>query len=306
MNPFSTLILTISLLIISGCSGMPMVGKNNYPIPKSQILAEQEFASQKSKSNSSSISSKIKEESNRSIRLASMSASLKQTIADTLGIGGIMRALRTIPVLLDIAKDVMEICPKAIWLQYVNPMCANMIAINKSFPGIKTLGLCHSVQGTAEMLAKDLGENIEDIDYLCAGINHMAFYQKFEKKANGKPAEDLYPRLKDIADKIVNDEMVSSRSKKEADYSGKVLHEKVRYEILRRFGYFVTESSEHFAEYVPWFIKQNRKDVINKYKIPIEEYIDRCERNVKLWDQLENDMSPIYNEPLKRIGLHQA
>jgi len=225
---------------------------------------------------------------------------LKQTIADTLGIGGIMRALRTIPVLLDIAKDVMEICPKAIWLQYVNPMCANMIAINKSFPGIKTLGLCHSVQGTAEMLAEDLGENIEDIDYLCAGINHMAFYQKFEKKTNGKTAEDLYPRLKDIADKIVNDEMVSSRSKKETDYSGKVLHEKVRYEILRRFGYFVTESSEHFAEYVPWFIKQNRKDIIDQYKIPIEEYIDRCEISIKLWDQLEKDMTPIYDEPLER------
>ena len=225
---------------------------------------------------------------------------LKQTIADTLGIGGIMRALRTIPVLLNIAKDVMEICPNAIWLQYVNPMCANMIAINKSFPGIKTLGLCHSVQGTAEMLAKDLGENIEDINYLCAGINHMAFYKKFEKKANGKPAEDLYPRLKDIADKIVNGEMVSSRSKKKTNYSGKVLHEKVRYEILRRFGYFVTESSEHFAEYVPWFIKKNRQDVIDKYKIPIEEYIDRCEKNIKLWDQLEKDIAPIYNEPLKR------
>ena len=225
---------------------------------------------------------------------------LKQTIADTLGIGGIMRALRTIPVLLDVAKDVMEICPNAIWLQYVNPMCANMIAINKSYPGIKTLGLCHSVQGTAEMLAEDLGENIEDIDYLCGGINHMAFYQKFEKKANGKPTEDLYPRLKDIANKIVNDEMLSSRSKKEADYSGKILHEKVRYEVLRRFGYFVTESSEHFAEYVPWFIKQNRNDVIDKYKIPIEEYIDRCKKNIELWHQLDKDMTPVYNEPLKR------
>jgi len=225
---------------------------------------------------------------------------LRQTIADTLGIGGIMRALRTIPVLLDITKDIMEICPKAIWLQYVNPMCANMIAINNSFPGIKTLGLCHSVQGTAEMLAKDLGENIDDIDYLCAGINHMAFYKKFEKKINGSQKEDLYPRLKNIADKIVNDEMLSSRSKKETDYSNKVLHEKVRYEILRRFGYFVTESSEHFAEYVPWFIKQNRQDVIDKYKIPIEEYIDRCENNIKLWEQLEKDMTPIYNEPLKR------
>ena len=225
---------------------------------------------------------------------------LKQTIADTLGIGGIMRGLRTIPVLLDIAKDIMEVCPKAIWLQYVNPMCANMIAINNSFPEIKTVGLCHSVQGTAEMLAKDLGEKVEDIEYLCVGINHMAFYQKFEKKSNDGPNEDLYPRLKIIADKIVNDEKLSSRSEKINNESDKILHEKVRYEILRRFGYFVTESSEHFAEYVPWFIKQNRQDIIDKYKIPIEEYIDRCKHNIKLWDQLEKDMTPIYEQPLKR------
>ncbi len=225
---------------------------------------------------------------------------LKQTIADTLGIGGIMRGLRTIPVLLDVAKDIMEVCPKAIWLQYVNPMCANMIAINNSFPEIKTVGLCHSVQGTAEMLAKDLGEKVEDIEYLCVGINHMAFYQKFEKKSNDGPNEDLYPRLKIIADKIVNDEKLSSRSEKINHESDKILHEKVRYEILRRFGYFVTESSEHFAEYVPWFIKQNRQDIIDKYKIPIEEYIDRCKHNIKLWDQLEKDMTPIYEQPLKR------
>ena len=225
---------------------------------------------------------------------------LKQTIADTLGIGGIMRGLRTIPVLLDIAKDIMEVCPKAIWFQYVNTMCSNMIAINNSFPEIKTVGLCHSVQGTAEMLAKDLGEKVEDIEYLCVGINHMAFYQKFEKKSNDGPNEDLYPRLKMIADKIVNDEKLSSRSEKINHESDKILHEKVRYEILRRFGYFVTESSEHFAEYVPWFIKQNRQDVIDKYKIPIEEYIDRCKHNIKRWDEYEKDMSPIYDQPLKR------
>jgi len=222
---------------------------------------------------------------------------LKQTIADTLGIGGIMRGLRTIPVLLDIAKDIMEICPKALWLQYVNPMCSNMIAINNSFPEIKTLGLCHSVQGTAEMLADDLGEKIEDIDYLCAGINHMAFYQIFKKKSNN---EDLYPKLKILADKIINDEEISSRSKEKSDYSNKVLHEKVRYEILKRFGYFVTESSEHFAEYVPWFIKKNRQDVVDKYKIPINEYIDRCEISHKVWDELENNINSIHNEPLER------
>ena len=222
---------------------------------------------------------------------------LRQTIADTLGIGGIMRGLRTIPVLLDIAQDIMEICPNAIWLQYVNPMCANMIAINKSFPNIKALGLCHSVQGTAEMLARDLGEDINNIDYFCAGINHMAFYQKFNRKSDG---QDLYPKLKIIADKIVNDEIVSSRSIKEDHESDKVLHEKVRYEMLRRFGYFVTESSEHFAEYVPWFIKTNREDLIEKYKIPIEEYIDRCENNIKKWEELDKDISPVANQPIKR------
>ena len=222
---------------------------------------------------------------------------LRQTIADTLGIGGIMRGLRTIPVLLDIARDFMEICPNAIWLQYVNPMCANMIAINKSFPDIKTLGLCHSVQGTAEMLAKDLGEDINNIDYFCAGINHMAFYKKFNRKSDG---QDLYPKLKIIADKIVNDEIVSSRSIKEDHESDKVLHEKVRYEMLRRFGYFVTESSEHFAEYVPWFIKTNREDLIEKYKIPIEEYIDRCENNIQKWEELDKDISPVANQPIKR------
>ena len=224
---------------------------------------------------------------------------LRQTIADTLGIGGIMRGLRTIPVLVDIGKDIMDLCPNALWLQYVNPMCSNMIAINNAFPGIKTVGLCHSVQGTAEMLAKDLNEKIEDIDYLCAGINHMAFYKKFLKK-NGDKEEDLYPRLKKLADEIVNDKKISSRSMEKDRESDKVLHEKVRYEILRRFGYFVTESSEHFAEYVPWFIKNNRQDLIDKYKIPIEEYIDRCKNNIELWNNLEKDMTPIYNQSLKR------
>ena len=225
---------------------------------------------------------------------------LQQTIADTLGIGGIMRGLRTIPVLLDIAEDINEICPQAIWMQYVNPMCSNMIAINKAFPELKIMGLCHSVQGTAEMLAKDLNEDINNIEYLCAGINHMAFYKKFEKKIEGKANEDLYPKLKLLADKIINNEEESSRSNMVDNESNKILYEKVRYEILKRFGYFVTESSEHFAEYVPWFIKKNRNDVIEKYKIPIEEYIDRCENNIKLWNDLEKDMSPIYEQPLSR------
>ena len=222
---------------------------------------------------------------------------LRQTIADTLGIGGIMRGLRTIPVLLEIAEDIMETCPNSLWLQYVNPMCSNMIAINKKFPEIKCLGLCHSVQGTAEMLSKDLGEKIEDIDYECAGINHMAFFQKFEKKDTG---ENLYPKLKKIAEKIINGKSESTRSLIKENYTDKILYEKVRYEILTKFGYFVTESSEHFAEYVPWFIKKNRKDLIEKYKIPLDEYIDRCELYLKMWEDLKDDSDLLSNENIKR------
>ena len=223
---------------------------------------------------------------------------LEQTIGDTLGIGGIMRGLRTIPILLDIGKDIMEVCPNALWLQYVNPMCSNMIAINKTIPQIKTLGLCHSVQGTAEMLAEDLGEDLKDIKYTCAGINHMAFFLNFEKNKDGNLI-DLYPKLKKLSEDIITDKKISSRSKNINHESNKILHEKVRYEILKRFGYFVTESSEHFAEYVPWFIKKDRKDLIEKYKIPINEYIDRCEHYIKTWEKLDKDISPINNEPLK-------
>ena len=221
---------------------------------------------------------------------------LNQTIADTLGIGGIMRSLRTIPVLLNIAEDIEQVCPNALWMQYVNPMCTNMIAINKVFPNIRNIGLCHSVQGTAEMLAEDLQENIKNISYQCAGINHMAFFQKFEKISTG---EDLYPKLKRLADQILSDKKISSRTKKQ-EYPGRNLHEKVRYEILKRFGFFVTESSEHFAEYVPWFIKPNKEELIEKYKIPVDEYILRCEYYSKLWNELDKDISIITNEAIKR------
>ena len=221
---------------------------------------------------------------------------LNQTIADTLGIGGIMRSLRTIPVLLNIAEDIEQVCPNALWMQYVNPMCTNMIAINKVFPNIRNIGLCHSVQGTAEMLAEDLQENIKNISYQCAGINHMAFFQKFEKISTG---EDLYPKLKRLADQILSDKKISTRTKKQ-EYPGRNLHEKVRYEILKRFGFFVTESSEHFAEYVPWFIKPNKEELIEKYKIPVDEYILRCEYYSELWNELDKDISIITNEAIKR------
>ena len=192
---------------------------------------------------------------------------LRQTIADTLGVGGIMRALRTIPVIRDILRDMEGVCPRAILLNYVNPMAMLCMAINQIEPGINMVGLCHSVQGTAEQLAKDLNENVSDIEYFCVGINHMSFYLRFEKKLNGLN-EDLYPRLREIAEK---------KSMPEDN--------RVRYEMLKRLGFFVTESSEHFSEYTPWFIKRDRPDLIDEFNIPLDEYITRCEKQISEWDE---------------------
>jgi len=191
---------------------------------------------------------------------------IQQTIADTLGIGGIMRGLRTIPVFLDICKDMEELCPDVMFLQYVNPMAMNTWAINKASK-IKTVGLCHSVQGTAEVLAEDIGVPYNEINYICAGINHMAFYLKFER--NG---EDLYPKIRQVAE-------AKSYAR---GYRNLANH--VRYEVLRRTGYFVTESSEHFSEYVPWFIKSSQPDLLEQYEIPIDEYITRCELQIAEWE----------------------
>jgi alpha-galactosidase len=188
---------------------------------------------------------------------------LRQTIADTLGIGGIMRGLRTIPVLLDMCRDMAEICPDVTFLQYVNPMAMNCWAIHRATK-IKTVGLCHSVQGTADQLARDINIPIKDINYVAAGINHMAFYLKFEQDG-----QDLYPLIR----QVVAEDRIPSWNR-------------VRYEMLQRLGYFVTESSEHFSEYVPWFIKRDRPDLIEEFNIPLDEYIRRCELQIQAWDAL--------------------
>ena len=188
---------------------------------------------------------------------------LRQTIADTLGIGGIMRGLRTIPVLLDMCRDMEELCPNVTFLQYVNPMAMNCWAISRA-TSIKTVGLCHSVQHTAHELARDIGVPFEEINYICAGINHVAFYLRFER--NG---ENLYPRIRQVID------------------DGRVPgHNRVRYEMLKRLGYFVTESSEHFSEYTPWFIKRARPDLIEQFNIPLDEYITRCENQLIGWQHM--------------------
>jgi alpha-galactosidase len=188
---------------------------------------------------------------------------LRQTIADTMGIGGIMRALRTIPVLLGMVREMERLCPEVLHLNYVNPMAMNCWALSRA-SRIKTVGLCHSVQGTAAELARDLGIPADEIAYRAAGINHMAFYLSLTHDG-----EDLYPRL----GQIVAEGRVPSWNR-------------VRYDLLSRFGYFVTESSEHFAEYVPWYIKRGREDLITRYGIPLDEYPRRCELQIAEWDSL--------------------
>jgi len=209
---------------------------------------------------------------------------LRQTIADTLGIGGIMRALRTIPVLLDLCRDMEELCPNATLLNYVNPMAMNMWGVNRgSF--IKNVGLCHSVQGTSEQLARDLQMPADEINYICAGINHMAFYLKFERKTQDG-VEDLYPRLRQVV-----------AEGRVPDWN------RVRYEMFTRLGYFVTESSEHFSEYTPWFIKRDRPDLIEKFNVPIDEYLRRCEVQLAGWEVtkgiVENPQLPVDLELLR-------
>ncbi|WP_245808599.1 alpha-glucosidase/alpha-galactosidase [Deinococcus hopiensis] len=178
-----------------------------------------------------------------------------------------MRALRTVPVLLDMSRDMERLCPDTLHLNYVNPMAMNIAGLARQSQ-IKTVGLCHSVQHTASELAADLGIPVEETDFLCAGINHMAFYLKFEHRG-----EDLYPRPMQIAEE------------------GRApAWNRVRYEMLRRLGYFVTESSEHFAEYVPYFIKRGREDLIERFGVPLDEYPRRCEAQIGGWEDLREKL----------------
>ncbi|TAK22588.1 MAG: alpha-glucosidase/alpha-galactosidase [Chloroflexota bacterium] len=181
---------------------------------------------------------------------------LRQTIADTLGIGGIFRALRTIPVMLDICADMRAECPDALLLNYTNPMVMLCLAVER-FGGVPVVGLCHSVQHTARVLADFAGVARDDVWYRVAGINHMSWFLDFRRR-NG---EDLYPRLWEALDD-------PARFGKDA----------VRFEMMRRLGYFVTESSEHMSEYLPYFIK--RQSEVDRLNIPIDEYIRRSERNL--------------------------
>ena len=186
---------------------------------------------------------------------------LRQTIGDTLGIGGIFRALRTIPVMLDFAEDMKAVCPNAWFLNYTNPM-AMLTGAMLRMTDIKTVGLCHSVQVCAKSLFESVGmENDPDVQTKIAGINHMAWLLEITK--NGR---DLYPEIKAKAEALTekHDNMV-------------------RLEIMKRFGYYVTESSEHNAEYMPFFIKDKYPELIDRFNIPLDEYPRRCIRQIEDW-----------------------
>ena len=193
---------------------------------------------------------------------------LRQTIGDTLGIGGIFRALRTIPVVLDFARDMRDVCPDALFLNYSNPM-AMLTGALLLHGGVRAVGLCHSVQVCVPHLFRDLGMDPSGVESQIAGINHMAWLLKVEKDG-----VDLYPEVKRRA---------AARPTPHADM--------VRYEIMRRFGFYVTESSEHNAEYNPWFIKRRYPELIERYAIPLDEYPRRCIRQIEDWKMMREKLT---------------
>jgi len=197
---------------------------------------------------------------------------LRQTIADTLGIGGIFRALRTIPVLEDFARDMEEVCPDAWFLNYTNPM-AMLTGYMQRFTKVKTIGLCHSVQ----VCAPDLLKGVKMEEYLdnhvakIAGINHMAWLLEL----TDKEGNDIYPEVKRRA-------LERSANEKHNDM--------VRYEYIRHLGYYCTESSEHNSEYNPFFIKSKYPELIDRFNIPLDEYPRRCEKHIVDWDKLRKEL----------------
>ncbi|ALC92099.1 alpha-galactosidase [Bacillus sp. FJAT-18017] len=206
---------------------------------------------------------------------------LRQTIADTVGIGGIFRSLRTIPVMMDIAQDMEEVCPDAWFLNYTNPM-AVLTGTMLRYTNIKTVGLCHSVQVCASRLLESLEMPTDKVQWKIAGINHMAWLLEITR--NGK---DLYPEIK-----------------KKAKEKQKMQHnDMVRFELMNHFGYYVTESSEHNAEYHPYFIKSRYPELINRFNIPLDEYPRRCVNQIEDWKNMRKDL--VDNKNLSHERSHE-
>jgi len=206
---------------------------------------------------------------------------LRQTIADTVGIGGIFRSLRTIPVMLEFAEDIEEVCPDALFLNYTNPMAALTGAMLR-YTNVKTVGLCHSVQVCTSHLLKSLGIKASNVEEKIAGINHMAWL--LEVKADG---QDLYPEIKRLA-----------REKQLQKHS-----DMIRFELMERFGYYVTESSEHNAEYHPYFIKRNYPELIDRFQIPLDEYPRRCVQQIENWEKMRKEL--VHNSNLTHVRSHE-
>lgn len=200
---------------------------------------------------------------------------LRQTIGDTLGIGGIFRALRTIPVLQDFADDMAQVCPNAWFLNYTNPM-AMLAGYMQRYTDIKTVGLCHSVQVCSKHLLRHVGINMEDLKAplyeKIAGINHMAWLLEL-RDADGN---DLYPEIRRRACELLENPPED-------------LKDLVRLEYIRRFGYYCTESSEHNAEYNNLFIKSKYPELIDRYRIPLDEYPRRCVNQIAKWEEQKKD-----------------
>jgi len=193
---------------------------------------------------------------------------LRQTIADTVGIGGLFRNLRTIPVMMDFARDINEVCPDALFLNYSNPMAVLTNVMNKH-GGVNTVGLCHSVQVCVQDLLKHLEVDNSGIKSKIAGINHMAWLLEITKDG-----QDIYPEIKRLA-----------RLKQEEKH-----HDMVRYELMDKFGYYITESSEHNAEYHPYFIKSQYPELIERFNIPLDEYPRRCVNQINEWKQKRDEI----------------
>ncbi len=201
---------------------------------------------------------------------------LKQTIADTVGIGGIFRGLRTIPFMLDLVQDMRDVCPDALLLNYTNPMSILTWATYRAFPAQKVVGLCHNVQFTARDLAEYMGVDVSRLSYDCAGINHMTWFLRL--MIDGK---DAYPRLFEAA----SDPAVFAK-------------DKVRFELMRQLGRFVSESSEHTAEYTPYFLR--RDDQIAAFDVPVDDYIRRSQRNLDRYADTRRKLLAGEGFPLER------
>lgn len=206
---------------------------------------------------------------------------LRQTIADTIGIGGIFRNLRTIPVMLDFAADVREVCPDALFMNYTNPM-AVLTNVMNTHGGVNTVGLCHSVQDCIPRLFRDLGIDATGVKAKIAGINHMAWLLEATKDG-----VDLYPEIKRRA----------AEKQKEPHF------DMVRYEIMLKFGYYNTESSEHTAEYHPYFIKRNYPELIERFNIPLDEYPRRCVDQIAKWKTMRSEL--VHNVDLTHERSHE-